>query len=248
MTRVIKSAQVDGTAWLAGLPRRRECQNQSEVLPRQSPLTSAVPSSQEALALADRASVELEMHGTIGELRNDAERLREELSEMRRSMPEQLRRAEEAGRLAGIQEVSRDDEARTKALGQALLALQDEAGTALARLERLAVILSEDVLAKLLDDPSRYAELLEGMIARQCEVLEKELITEVLVSAEDFPNEHALESIVACAPNTRVLRDEALASGRCQLKLKLGYVDLSVPQVRDKVMDFLGGLSESGSV
>ena len=147
--------------------------------------------------------------------------------ELRKAAEEALAEGEAAGREAGRAEA---DERRAEAL--ALLGETAEGAVAAldARLEatdRLAALLASTCLETLFGAPGPRAELVRDLIRQQLDRLRQETIVEIQVSAEDFAS---TEEAAAAAPACAVSVSDALASGDCTIRLKLGELDIGLGQ------------------
>lgn len=147
--------------------------------------------------------------------------------ELRKAAEEALAEGEAAGREAGRAEA---DERRAEALALLDEAAQGAVAALDARLEaadRLAALLAATCLETLFGAPGPRGELVQGLIRQQLDRLRQEAIIEIRVSAEDFASP---EEAAAAAPACAVSVSDALASGDCTIRLKLGELDIGLGQ------------------
>lgn len=147
--------------------------------------------------------------------------------------------------------VSRADDA-VRQLEQGLAAGLAQLVADEAALETLAVQVARAALAKVLDNPADPALLVEGAIRRQLASLASEMLVRVEVAEADFPDPARLAQLgqVVGRGRVQVLANRTLVSGDCRLKLKLGEVEIGLPQQwrsLAKVLDHhIKGLADAG--
>ena len=136
------------------------------------------------------------------------------------------------GRAAGLAEaVERADQA-VERLEQGLAAAVAQLGADEASLQRLSIAIARTALERILHQPTEAAALVEAAIRRQLDALESELVVRVEVSAADFTDPERLARLAQAVGRGRiqVLASRALASGECRVRLKLGEIDIGLPQ------------------
>jgi type III secretion protein L len=147
----------------------------------------------------------------------------------------------DAGLAAGRAEaVSRADDALAR-LEQGLAAGLAQLVADEAALETLAARIARAALAKILDAPAEPARLVEAAIRRQLSSLATEMLVRIEVAAADFPEPQRLAHLAKSVGRGRVqlVANPALASGDCRLKLKLGEVEIGLPQQWRRLADVL---------
>jgi type III secretion protein L len=131
---------------------------------------------------------------------------------------------EAAGREAGRAEA---DERRADALAL----LEDASDRACAELaerlqgmDGLAALLARTCLDRLFGDPGARADIVRDLIRHQVDSLRGEAVVEIRVSAEDFPTDTAIEG------SAGIVVSDALASGDCAIRLRLGTLEAGLDQ------------------
>lgn len=160
-----------------------------------------------------------------------ADRQKEEIGRLKKEVRTAYSEGEAAGRAAGLKDANRREEERIELLRsgvkQALETLRQE----FASLERLSSLLAREALGKILADPADAAELVVRIIRRQLEELSDQSTLQVNVSSRDFDQEGATSAQQALArPGLELRCTDALVSGQCRIKLKLGEVDVGLDQ------------------
>lgn len=162
----------------------------------------------------------------------EAERdaLRAELARIQRELGEADERADKAvleAHAKGLREGQAESETREsdriELLREALAAAAADFGARLDLLDGLAPRLVRAALGKLFDDPDRWSEMAEAMLARQLARLRRSSIVELRISPEDFAE--VPDSLPA---GVQVVRDPELGTGACSIRCRLGQIDLDV--------------------
>lgn len=140
--------------------------------------------------------------------------------------------AEARGRQAGLDEADERAAERISRLELGLTEARLRLDAELAGLERLAALLAETALARLVDDPQSRRPLIAGIIRQQMRGLEARALLRVEVSAEDFSDPAALEDLAAEAglSGLRIEPASGLGPGACRLKLRLGELEVGLDQ------------------
>ncbi|MET0247980.1 MAG: hypothetical protein ABW182_14615 [Sphingomonas sp.] len=156
--------------------------------------------------------------------------------------PRALERARDEGKAEGLRAGASLERERLEAVRQALAAAQDEWLAHLERLDRLAAQLVRTALEKLFDACNPWAPMVEQAVSRQVDQLGRSLILRVRLSPADFDG---VPSFDAGGPLVEL--DEALPSGSARLELKLGGVDIDLPEQSRALLDLLATFAGEGA-
>ncbi len=117
-------------------------------------------------------------------------------------------------------------------LASSIREARDSFAVKIEELNASAVMICENALARLLGNPARYGELIEVAIKHHLEVLQQDMVINLRVSAEDFPQQESLAAIANAAKTSpaSVEHDPSLKSGSCRVELRLGTIDISLPE------------------
>jgi flagellar biosynthesis/type III secretory pathway protein FliH len=191
---------------------------------------------------------------SIGE--QERERLRARIA----SLEEELRRREAAvvdlhgkvkqafedgkaeGRKLGCADADKRESERLSVLQAATEQAQAELRNNLSSMERLAALLARDCLDIMLGEPKYRAKMLAKLLAAQMAKLEKSLVLGVRFSTEDFPDAEVLSGVAAQSglPPEMITASAELASGGCEMTLRLGRMEIGV----ERQWNFLRGVLE----
>jgi flagellar biosynthesis/type III secretory pathway protein FliH len=168
------------------------------------------------------------------------------LTKLRKEVDEAHIRGKSEGHSAGLADAGKRDADRLSLLEQALSCVGMELKQSLSSLERLAALLARDCLAIILGNPDYRHELLEQIIVAQIAKIEKSLLVEIELSAEDFPD---AETIAAAADKAGIGAASLIAiadlpPGDCVMKLRLGYQEIGINQQWDVLRARLEELSQ----
>lgn len=200
------------------------------------------PAKAESVATLER----LALRGEVDSLSAELARRNADLDRAADQIAQAFRDGEAKGREAGL---AQGDERRAdyvEALEQGVRKALDLYAEDLAGLERLAVLVAREALAKVFGDPGRYADMVGEILGRQLEQIEIQGVTRVLVSRTDFPDTAELDALIAKIGHARLdlqARDE-LKAGECQIKLALGALEIGVGQQWSRLDATLRGLVE----
>lgn len=177
-------------------------------------------------------------------LRAEIARLESVLEDREVAHARALEAAVEEARAEAARAHRRDDAAALGTLTTALGSLSARLDEKLGGVETLALNASELALANVFDPPADMMGLVSRAIRKQVSEVRAELVLAVAVSPADFPDPEALTAVAASAPGARIQIDDALASGACRLDLRLGRIDLSLPQHWAELRDRLRQLAD----
>lgn len=166
----------------------------------------------------------------IDNLERELTDLRATLASTQKEHEAELDAARLEGRESARAEFVRDDKARLDMLAKSLKAAASALDAKIERTEALALILCETALQNIFEDKTLYGELIARALQTQLNQLRREMVVAARVSQADFPNVSALQDIAASIRPHRIELDETLAAGACEIELKLGHIELSVPR------------------
>lgn len=166
---------------------------------------------------------------------------------LRAQTAEVVASAREEGRAAGLQEAVDRQEARVAVLEQSLRRAEKNACDALATMERLSARLAEGCLDVMVGEHQSRAEWVAQLIRHQVTKIDKAMILQVVVSQDDFPDADVLQRLAerAKVPLTTVTSDRDLPSGNCQMKLRLGRLEIGINQQWGALRDVLDEMAQS---
>lgn len=175
-------------------------------------------------------------------LRTRVAELESDLATLQASMNARLSEAFERGAEAERTQFVRSEAERVAALrggvADALRALNQQ----LDQLHRLASDIALTAVARVLGDPSTYANLVTATIRHRLGLLTEGSALAIRVAATDFPDEGALAQIRSVVPQSsliNVVADPMLTAGACLFDLQLGKIDISLPLQHERVATLL---------
>lgn len=178
--------------------------------------------------------------------------LEEEVTALKRTLADanaraaaDIANARTAGRAAALDEYERDDAKALDALKTALGASHETLAARLNSLEQLALALSETALAQAFGDTKDYRDQIERAIRHQIAQLSADSVIKLSVSADDFPHTSLLDGLHS--PNVEVITDPALSRGVCRINLRLGAIDIDLPEFWRAVRRRFSALAEDGA-
>lgn len=204
--------------------------------------SSSTASQVRALDLLRQAPTTLEPDPRDLELATRAERiaaLEAELTAHRAAEAQRIKdaadaetRAEARGHAAGLEAADARADERISRLELGMTEARARLDADLENLERLAALLAETALARLIDDTEHRQPLIAATIRRQMQGLEASAVLHVEVSPRDFPTPEALEPLAreAGLAGVRIETVTSLAAGGCRLKLRLGELEVGLDQ------------------
>ncbi|HEV7690393.1 MAG TPA: hypothetical protein VGO52_06210 [Hyphomonadaceae bacterium] len=161
---------------------------------------------------------------------SEIEALRKSIVATEARHKEEIAQRVEQARQEAAAEYRRRDEEALAVLSAALSETSEETLQRLASAEQLALLMCDAALSRLFSDAAGQKDLLVRAIRRQAEQLRSELILKVRVSAMDFPDRSSLQALGRTLGGSfEVVHDAELEAGRCRLDLRLGHIDLSLP-------------------
>jgi len=174
--------------------------------------------------------------------------LRQELAAAQRQYAQsqdEHRGALEAAALAAREEIltqmARDDTRAHEALKACLTGAETALRSTLAEMEVGAHDLALAALELVFGDQASQQALVHAAISTQLKELDRDLVIELSVSAEDFQDEKPLKALVAQHPATRVCLSNALGAGQALIVLRLGAIELSLTDFRTQLRARLMG-------
>jgi flagellar assembly protein FliH len=133
-------------------------------------------------------------------------------------------------------------------LATRLALLQETAERALARygeemaaLERLAALLAQTCLDRMLIGSDDRAGIVSDMLRARLAEIGSDAAVRIQVSAEDFPSPDALAGLVQ--PPCDIIASPAIEPGGCIIQLRLGALDVGIGQQWGTLRDALGEMA-----
>lgn len=115
----------------------------------------------------------------------------------------------------------------------------------LAALERLAPLVAEEGLARLVGEGGDRCDLLRDMVVRAVAELDADTIVRVEVASTDFPDTTAIAADASLGAQRRieVRHASAMRSGDCRIRLVLGELEVGLNQQWGRLSSLLRGLA-----
>ena len=175
--------------------------------------------------------------------------LEQQLADLSQGVESRERLAYERGLDEGVEQglvsAKRDHADKVQILRKAAEAASSSLDHSLAALEELAIEMAEASLSCVIDDPSRYAELIVLTVEKHLQGLTADAVLVVEVSSADFPSEDQLRDAFASTrqriPFTLSAKPSAPA-GTCLIELTLGKLDLGLSSQRQRLADAFSSL------
>ncbi len=164
----------------------------------------------------------------LEELSEEIARLHAELDRQQHAHDLAIKKAREDARAEAMANFKRNDAERLEALKSGLGANAEQFRRALDQLEDATAMLAVDALKPLLSTPDTYAELIAKVVQRQVSQLKAGSLVEVTVSSDDFADADALKSQLN-EPELQVRLDPETPQGEVRSRLKLGWLECSIP-------------------
>jgi flagellar biosynthesis/type III secretory pathway protein FliH len=164
-------------------------------------------------------------------LREALDKAEEALAEQSRAIegfPALLETAASEGEERGRASAEDDQAARLALLAQMAERALDRHEEAMGALDRLAALLAETCLEKMLIADEARVETVSALLRGQLAGIEASALVRILVSAEDFADQEALAAL-APAP-CEMLASPSLGGGDCSIELRLGTLEVGVGQ------------------
>ena len=114
-------------------------------------------------------------------------------------------------------------------------------GEEMASLERLAALLAQTCLDRMLIGSEDRARIVADLLRARLAALDADAILRILVSAEDFPSPEALEALAP--PPCEIVASSSLAPGDCTVQLRLGALEIGIGQQWGVLRDALGEMA-----
>jgi len=141
------------------------------------------------------------------------------------------------GREAGLKAAEDDGARRLDRLGQGVEAALDRFAAETDQMERLAVAIAAEGLRKLVGAPDIHRDLLARTIRHNVDAVAGETVIEVTVSRDDFADPQDLERLAdaVARPGLKLSASPDLGQGDCQVRLKLGALEIGVERQRERL-------------
>lgn len=164
------------------------------------------------------------------ELRAEITALHEQLTNLRRESDQRIAQARIDGAAEARAKFKTDETVRTAALEKALARIDAQLQAALPEVEALALVISNGALAAVFDESVDMQERVTRSINRQLNLVRREGVARVAVSAEDFPSASAVAVVRERLDlgHMEIATDPALKAGDSRLELTLGAVEISL--------------------
>ncbi|KAF0177026.1 MAG: hypothetical protein IV086_06450 [Hyphomonadaceae bacterium] len=184
-----------------------------------------------------------------GALEEKVRALTERLAAVEQSRAGEIEAARLAGEAQGRESATRDEAAYRATLEAAVSSSLERLGRELAELETLAPLIAGAALEKVTGDPTAHRDLLGKAIAVQIARLRAEMVLSIRVSPSDFRDDAALGAVAAAcgAGRAKIVRDEQLKAGECVIAMRLGQIEMSLPEYRRTLAARLVQLSSPGT-
>ena len=116
------------------------------------------------------------------------------------------------------------------ALDAAITRTAEQLRADMQSLEPIAIALARAALTKVFGDTPHIDDRIARLVRRQLESLDRAAVLSVTVSANDFSDDDALATLSAAAglEGLVVQASEALGSGDCRMRLRLGELDVGL--------------------
>jgi type III secretion protein L len=172
-----------------------------------------------------------------------------ELVALRGQLGQAFQEGEAQGLKAGLAQADQRRADQLQRLEQGInSALQLYTGE-LKSMERLAVLLAREGLAKLIGDPSRHGDLLVAILRAQLARIEEDSVLAILVPRADFGDTEALVKLAARIGRSDITiqASDGLAAGECRIKMKLGILDVGLAQQWRRLSAALEAMAMDGA-
>ncbi len=174
-------------------------------------------------------------------LQSEVARLREAIVAAEAKQAQLVSQARELGRSDAIAAFKRDEAKAMDMLEAGLTSALATFKHQIAELERLSLGICNSALSKVLADPKRYPDLVEGAIHRQLDIIKASAIVAIRVSPSDYPDAQSLAKLAARLSLTEgsAQHDKSLTAGNAGIVMRLGHVDVSIPEYLEKLQNAL---------
>jgi flagellar assembly protein FliH len=186
----------------------------------------------------------LALRRQVEQLTQDLARREREAERLRAGVARAYRDGEADGRKRGREE---SDARRGEALAmldRGVRSACEQFAAAMTQLDGLAAAVAREALAKLIGDPARHGELLSAAIHHQFAQIEAGSVVAVLVSGADFERTELAHLAASLAQRGVAFScSDALDEGECQIRLRLGALDIGLPQQWERLDQTLRALA-----
>jgi flagellar biosynthesis/type III secretory pathway protein FliH len=184
----------------------------------------------------------------LSALERRAAALERELEETRASLASRIEAARTEGRQEAALAHKRDDAKALATLEAAAKSSLERLDERLVAIEAFALLMSETALQKVFAGAQDFRDLMSRAVKRQVDQLRAETVLGVNVSASDFPDEASLQKLAASlgAGRVAIARDAKLPRGEARIDLRLGRIELSLPEHWASLQTLLRSLPGSG--
>jgi len=166
----------------------------------------------------------------IAELQDETSDLQRALREAEAKREADVENARKEERQAVTEEFRRDEEAAHALLRSGLRDGIDKLNRHFAEADKFGLTLALVALERIVAEPTLYRKLITETIGVQVSGLRHDTVISVSVSHIDFPNQAALDNLAATlGTDTNVMASESLRTGECRIELRLGAIDISLP-------------------
>lgn len=196
---------------------------------------------------------ELAVSPRLSEEAREILELRDEISELKRIADEA--QSENAANIERVRadtreqcqaEFREDEDARIEILKAGVAEARVSLEEKFSGVEKLSLAISEAALEGIFGLEHMFGSHLEKIVSAQLQNMRRESVLEVLVSPLDFADESALNELAAgpgCGQVT-IRADADIVSGSIRIKLRLGHVEISLPESWKELQAVLTKLSE----
>lgn len=177
-------------------------------------------------------------------------RLREALAVAEAKANRLVVAAREQGRKEALAEFARDEGKSLALLQAGVSEVVIRAREKLGALESLSLAIAENALANVFANPKGHKQAIVDAIARQVQDIKRDTVLSVAVSPADFADAARLDELARALGkgDVRIVQDGALAPGHCRIDLRLGQIEISLPEYWNALRARLNELGASGGV
>ncbi|WP_333677804.1 hypothetical protein [Dyella sp.] len=198
-------------------------------LPRQADAAPAVVNESDTALEKLREQIAA-LQAQIENLQQEAKH--KEATAYERGIKEGQQKAEES--------IQRKHDKQIEVLTQAVQEASAQFNQTLDALLPLSLDIAEAALSRIIEQPSRYAELIVQTIERQLRNLSSDAVLAIDVSAEDFPAGSAFESelqAIGSRHGLAITIKPSATAGTCLLQLALGRIDADLSLQRERLAE-----------
>lgn len=207
-----------------------------------APAATPAPRSPEAEE-ADRLGARVtQLERSIREMETAATGLRADIDKS-------YQRGRDEGYVNGLEDAGDKQDERLELLAQGVKQAMNELQAGIEAMERTAIVLARECLDVMFGDAGDRAVLVEGLIRRQLEQIDRGSLLRIEVSPVDFPDETALSALSANAglDGGMIVAKSRMPAGGCTMLLRLGQMDLGIDQQWRALRRTLGEMAGEGS-